>query len=117
MFCDVHDSKYVLYYIFVAQLRDPYILCENRESPRIECPTATSIKIKDAIYGRTDQTECGNSKVTSCKKTVTRIVGTKCNFKQTCLPKASNKIYTDPCFGTYKYLNVTYRCIKGTYFC
>ncbi|VDI15512.1 mannose receptor, C type [Mytilus galloprovincialis] len=95
-------------------LEDPYILCEGQDNTIIECPAAKVIKIEAAIYGRTDKSVCQHDaiKSTSCKKTVTSIVQTKCNFKQTCFPISSNDIYGDPCTGTSKYLNVSYRCIK-----
>ncbi|VDI00132.1 Hypothetical predicted protein, partial [Mytilus galloprovincialis] len=92
-------------------LEDPYILCENQDSPKLVCPPTTIIQIKDAIYGRTVRSVCSTSnhfQSTSCNVTVTSILVSNCSNLQTCLPNALNNIYGDPCHGTYKYLNVTY---------
>ncbi|CAC5385002.1 unnamed protein product [Mytilus coruscus] len=97
-----------------VDLRDPYILCEDKDSPNLACPPTTIIKIEDAFYGRTNRSVCNDSRIRSisCNVTVTKIVESNCSSLHTCLPNASNDIYSDPCQGTYKYLNVTYRCIK-----
>lgn len=103
---------------FFSGLEDPYILCENQDSPKLVCPPTTIIQIKDAIYGRIVRSVCPGTlnllQSTSCNVTVTSILVSNCSYLQTCLRKTSSDIYGDPCRGTYKYLNVTYRCIKGT---
>ena len=38
------------------------------------------------------------------------VIKAKCNNKQSCLIQASNKIFGDPCFGTFKYLELSYNC-------
>lgn len=52
---------------------EPYSLCEDQDSPSIVFPTSTFIKIKDAIYGRTDGSACTDGDIisTSCILTVT----------------------------------------------
>ncbi|XP_052071747.1 uncharacterized protein LOC127710060 isoform X1 [Mytilus californianus] len=94
-----------------------YILCESKRSPILACSTTQIITIIDAIYGRTDSSVCPHPSVKSsvsysCRRTATSRVASKCNSFRTCLPQSSNT-YGDPCPGTYKYLNVTYRCIEG----
>ena len=39
-----------------------------------------------------------------------------CNKQSRCQLKANNGVFGDPCRGTYKYLHVTYNCIKGKIF-
>lgn len=34
----------------------------------------------------------------------------RCNGKNSCTISASNSVFGDPCFGTYKYLEVSYVC-------
>ena len=38
------------------------------------------------------------------------IVKGKCDGKKKCRVKSSNKMFGDPCQGTYKYLTVRYTC-------
>lgn len=118
LMCFIKKMFYVKLRLF-SDLDYPYILCESQDSPTLECPSTTIIQIKDAIYGRTVRSVCPRTlnvlQSTSCNVTVTSIIVSNCSYLQTCLPNASNDIYGDPCRGTYKYLNVTYRCIKGIY--
>ncbi|VDI43739.1 Hypothetical predicted protein [Mytilus galloprovincialis] len=94
-----------------------YILCEGAKSPKLTCSATQIIIIEDAIYGRTDSSVCPHPSVKSsvsysCKRTDTSRVASNCDYNQECLPDSSN-IGGDPCPGTYKYLNVTYRCVEG----
>ncbi|CAG2218850.1 unnamed protein product [Mytilus edulis] len=93
-----------------------YILCEGAKSPTLTCSATQIIIIEDAIYGRTDSSVCPHPSVKSsvsysCKRTDTSRVASNCDYNQECLPDSSN-IDGDPCPGTYKYLNVTYRCVE-----
>ncbi|CAK6982877.1 rhamnose-binding lectin-like [Scomber scombrus] len=36
-----------------------------------------------------------------------------CNGKSSCRVKASNSVFGDPCYGTYKYLDVTFTCLPA----
>ncbi|CAG2209248.1 unnamed protein product [Mytilus edulis] len=94
-----------------------YILCEGAKSPTLTCSTTQIIIIEDAIYGRTDSIVCPHPSVRSsvsysCKRTDTSRVASNCDYNQECLVESSNA-FGDPCPGTYKYLNVTYRCVEG----
>ena len=42
-------------------------------------------------------------------------VSSRCNGIKSCRLVASNKIYGDPCRGTYKYLDVLYTCVKFSF--
>ncbi|XP_030636887.1 LOW QUALITY PROTEIN: L-rhamnose-binding lectin CSL1-like [Chanos chanos] len=76
------------------------------------------IQINTANYGRTDSTICsagrpsGQITNTNCfaPKTFTE-VSKQCNGKHSCYVHASHTIFSDPCFGTYKYLEISYFCL------
>ena len=40
------------------------------------------------------------------------IVKSQCDGKNRCYVRASNSVFGDPCYGTYKYLQVDYVCFK-----
>ena len=51
-------------------------------------------------------------KDTKCAAKVSRKrVSRSCNGKRTCDIKASNKVFGDPCKGTFKYLRVAHICV------
>uniref|UniRef100_A0A3B5QUP1 SUEL-type lectin domain-containing protein n=1 Tax=Xiphophorus maculatus TaxID=8083 RepID=A0A3B5QUP1_XIPMA len=74
-----------------------------------------TIYVTSATYGRTDKKTCSarrpadQLKNTECF-TYAEEVGERCNGKQWCKVKASNYVFGDPCYGTYKYLEVEYIC-------
>ena len=77
----------------------------------ISCPSGSFINVISAFYGRLDLTTCQHRsmKSTSCSLPgATDAVRTICQDKTTCDVKGS--LFSDPCRGTYKYMNVTYEC-------
>ncbi|PWS21599.1 hypothetical protein DKP78_22740, partial [Enterococcus faecium] len=71
--------------------------------------------VHSANYGRIDATTCPNGpiKTTSCAASNSlAIMSSRCDGKTSCSVRASNSIFTDPCFGTFKYLNVSYSCLS-----
>uniref|UniRef100_A0A8C4IG15 SUEL-type lectin domain-containing protein n=1 Tax=Dicentrarchus labrax TaxID=13489 RepID=A0A8C4IG15_DICLA len=77
------------------------------------------IFVYGADYGRRDSTTCSYGRhvyqVTNvhCRgpsKILHLLCIHSCNGKNSCLVSASNSVFGDPCYGTYKYLEVTYRC-------
>ena len=40
---------------------------------------------------------------------------TRCQGKSQCTFASNNNIGGDPCYGTYKYTDVSYKCIEGKY--
>uniref|UniRef100_A0A3B5QNW3 SUEL-type lectin domain-containing protein n=1 Tax=Xiphophorus maculatus TaxID=8083 RepID=A0A3B5QNW3_XIPMA len=74
-----------------------------------------AIYVTSATYGRTDKKTCSAGRPadqlenTECF-TYAEEVGERCNGKQWCKVKASNYVFGDPCYGTYKYLEVEYIC-------
>ncbi|XP_078659901.1 lymphocyte antigen 75-like isoform X2 [Branchiostoma floridae x Branchiostoma belcheri] len=91
-----------------------YHLCERYQFD-LSCDDDEVIEIIDANYGRTSQTICADSpiSVTNClSPTSVDVVRGTCDGQQTCTLQATNAVFGDPCQGTYKYLEVTYRCVK-----
>merc|ERR1712038_761293 len=77
----------------------------------IQCEDGKVIKVRSANYGRTYPSTCGQSSETSCYAPQSMsIVSQNCDGKQSCILRASNSIFGDPCFGVEKYLEVAYRC-------
>ena len=89
------------------------ILSENK-SGYISCTFPSRIYVSEAIYGRTtDRSICPHSsiKTTHCRSSTSdRKVKALCNGRRICRLKADNRTYGDPCRGTYKYLEVKYKC-------
>ncbi|XP_048094728.1 rhamnose-binding lectin-like isoform X2 [Alosa alosa] len=90
--------------------------CEGGEG-KLECGSNV-IHIHDASYGRTDETTCSSGRPahqlsnTNCyAPTTLPIIRERCEGRSTCTVHSSNHIFTDPCFGTYKYLHISYSCV------
>ncbi|XP_076120667.1 rhamnose-binding lectin-like [Alosa pseudoharengus] len=90
--------------------------CEGGEG-KLECGSNV-IHIHDASYGRTDETTCSAGRPahqlsnTNCyAPTTLPIIRERCEGRSTCTVQSSNHIFTDPCFGTYKYLHISYSCV------
>ncbi|XP_039508124.1 L-rhamnose-binding lectin CSL2-like [Pimephales promelas] len=78
------------------------------------------IKVINANYGRTDHTTCASGKPTNqisnthCfQETSLYTMSKRCDGRRTCSVLAESSVFSDPCFGTYKYLDVTYDCIPA----
>ncbi|KAI4904866.1 hypothetical protein NFI96_011567 [Prochilodus magdalenae] len=107
-----------LYTIFTDPCVDTYKYLHASYSclPR---PTETGIlTIVKANYGRTDSVTCSAGRPsTSIAKT--DCYGTKtlaevmksCEGETNCTVPATNSVFSDPCFGTYKYLSIVYSCV------
>uniref|UniRef100_A0A3B5M270 SUEL-type lectin domain-containing protein n=1 Tax=Xiphophorus couchianus TaxID=32473 RepID=A0A3B5M270_9TELE len=76
---------------------------------------ASVISVTSATYGRRDQKTCIAGRPTNqitnvqCSRS-SDSVGQSCNGKQSCSITAANSVFGDPCAGTYKYLEVEYKC-------
>ncbi|XP_065056205.1 uncharacterized protein LOC135684538 [Rhopilema esculentum] len=90
-------------------------VCEHG-TLNIACPVGSNIRIMRALYGRTTRAYCKRGWWTSfyhrnCRaRRSNRIVKSRCNRKRACSVPAKNWLFGDPCFGTFKYLEVVYRC-------
>uniref|UniRef100_A0A8C1RB85 SUEL-type lectin domain-containing protein n=1 Tax=Cyprinus carpio TaxID=7962 RepID=A0A8C1RB85_CYPCA len=77
-----------------------------------------SFTINTANYGRTDKTTCSQGRPsqqlqnTNCfSPNALDFVSKSCNGLDTCKVYAKRTGLTDPCFGTYKYLAISYSCL------
>ena len=79
----------------------------------LTCPTGKFLKINAAEYGRRDKSICpGTVLTTDCCDYVTEVVQRDCEGKNSCtVPATNDEMDEDPCYGTYKYLEVFYICI------
>ena len=96
-------------------IADPVInlqACEHSKF-HLECDPGQTISILSAIYGRQTSSICpdGPIKTTSCAaENSLAVVRENCNGHRTCDGKASNGVFGDPCGGTFKYLDIQYKC-------
>merc|ERR1712159_916646 len=56
--------------------------------------------------------KCGHTNCGSASWSL-RIARQYCNGKDRCYLRASNRMFSDPCWGIHKYLDVTFQCIKS----
>lgn len=93
----------------------PYPTCEQ-DSLVLSCPADTWIEIKDAFYGKSDESICydadplqGDCSLTSALTKVKE----SCEGKVTCSLTVNNGNFGgDPCSGITKYASATYRCVN-----
>jgi len=90
------------------------VICE-RNSGHLNCPNGTVIAIQNANYGRTEGASiCRHPsiKTTNCvEPNSLSIVQGQCQGETSCVLKANNGIFGDPCYGTHKYLQVRHTCV------
>uniref|UniRef100_A0A672KHF9 SUEL-type lectin domain-containing protein n=1 Tax=Sinocyclocheilus grahami TaxID=75366 RepID=A0A672KHF9_SINGR len=76
------------------------------------------IQINTANYGRTDKIICSEGRPseqlqnTNCySPNALAPVSKSCNGLESCEVFATHTVFTDPCFGIYKYLAISYFCL------
>uniref|UniRef100_A0A3B3V6H7 SUEL-type lectin domain-containing protein n=1 Tax=Poecilia latipinna TaxID=48699 RepID=A0A3B3V6H7_9TELE len=104
------EVKYVCESEFIEK---SLVACEGAVA-RLHCE-GQAIYVTSASYGRTNKKTCSAGRPadqlenTECY-TYREEVGERCNGKQWCKVRASNYVFGNPCYGTYKYLEVEYIC-------
>ncbi|XP_065825978.1 rhamnose-binding lectin-like [Oscarella lobularis] len=92
------------------------ISCEG-DVARLTCPPDTTIEVVNANYGRSDFPTCPHPKRSNLRcgnQTLSKVkVKSFCNGRRHCVVTATNGVFGDPCFGTYKYLRVEYKCVQA----
>ncbi|KAJ8021869.1 L-rhamnose-binding lectin CSL3 [Holothuria leucospilota] len=77
------------------------------------------LNIIEAVYGRLVNDICSyqsSEPTTDCQyENSMEIVREACQGRESCVISAENHIFTDPCIGVPKYLQVTYRCDASQY--
>ena len=105
----------VCFLLYLEKFRS-VIICEKTKRT-ISCDNdQRTMDVVDANFGRLDSNTCKRSAVsnTNCKAANSLfIVRLKCNEKASCELHADVSVFGhDPCRGTYKYLEVKYKCVK-----
>ena len=109
---------FLLFLLFSAVKPRSVIICENRQG-KISCPNGKIIDVLNANYGRLDRHTCLHDKMSNinCRSSnsLTRVQD-KCNGETSCELHVNKELKDlfgdDPCRGTYKYLEVKYRCLE-----
>ena len=90
------------------------IICEGHTGT-ISCPNGKIIDVLNTTYGRLDWQTCPDTRITStnCRSSNSlKHMQDKCNGNTSCeLHPTNSEFDYDPCPGTYKYLEVKYRCL------
>ncbi|KAJ0037167.1 hypothetical protein NL108_018003 [Boleophthalmus pectinirostris] len=90
------------------------VACEHSLA-YLYCDDGQVISVYGAHYGRHDSVTCAYKRPqsqiqnTDCYNPTAK-VAQSCNGKSSCVVRASNSEFGDPCVGTYKYLEVAYIC-------
>ena len=104
----------VCFLLYLEKFRS-VIICEETKRT-ISCDNdQRTMDVVDANFGRLDSNTCKRSAVrnTNCKAANSLfIVRLKCNEEASCELHADSLVFGDPCPGTYKYLEVKYKCVN-----
>ncbi|NP_001410301.1 uncharacterized protein LOC100536640 precursor [Danio rerio] len=110
----------VTYYCLPPEIRSSAV-CENAIA-NFKCEDGSLIHIHTANYGRTDSSTCAAGRPasqtakTNCYALNSQtLVANACEGKNSCSISASNGVFSDPCYGTYKYLYTAYSCVPQSY--
>ncbi|XP_065064969.1 nematocyst expressed protein 6-like [Rhopilema esculentum] len=100
----------------------PVVQTENicaLRTKTFSCPYGTKMWIDSAMYGRLTTKICGYGSLRnmSCHSDVTEIVRGKCQNNMVCKLQVTTEVYGDPCPGTFKYLQIKYRCTTKVIAC
>ncbi|XP_078360486.1 L-rhamnose-binding lectin CSL3-like [Oculina patagonica] len=88
-------------------------VCEGGKAI-IRCLVGGDIKVVEASYGRHDGSTCPHPSIrtTNCHAgNSLSVVQSRCDNQASCELDASNSVFGDPCWGTYKYLEVKFMCV------
>ena len=80
----------------------------------MSCPSNKIINVESANYGRTDKGTCPHPHDydDTCYSIYSfPVVSQHCNGQNSCSIGATNFNFGDPCKGTYKYLDVKFKCV------
>ncbi|KAM9475483.1 uncharacterized protein Hap1MRO34_011288 [Clarias gariepinus] len=108
-------SKYLTVSYRCTPTSREIVTCEG-STAKLTCGSQ-HITIISANYGRTSSTTCSSGRPasqisdTKCNASDTlNKVKARCEGKCSCEVPATNDVFSDPCYGTYKYLTVVYSC-------
>ncbi|XP_056335166.1 rhamnose-binding lectin-like [Danio aesculapii] len=115
---DMSSYLSVTYYCLPPEVRSSAV-CENAIA-NFQCDDGSLLHIHAANYGRTDNSTCAAGRPasqiakTDCYASNSQtLVANGCEGKNNCSISASNDVFSDPCYGTYKYLYTAYSCVPS----
>ncbi|CAK8695362.1 unnamed protein product [Clavelina lepadiformis] len=86
--------------------------CERETPERVQCPDHYVIEVIDAFYGRQEKDRCGWNANDQCRaENSLSIIKQNCQYENSCLLKAHNSVFGDPCRGVVKYIKLDYQCV------
>ncbi|XP_073795343.1 L-rhamnose-binding lectin CSL3 isoform X2 [Danio rerio] len=95
------------------------VTCEGG-SAHLSCDLGF-VKVLEANFGRTDRTTCISGRpanqinnVHCFRESSLSTMSARCDGIKSCSVPAVNSVFSDPCFGTHKFLDITYDCIPSS---
>ena len=104
--------KHTVHFVSPEKNADPLTvtICEH-VSRTISCYSGRRIDVLQAMYGRQNSYTCTNNGDRCSAGNSYSFVYNRCQNQGSCVLKASNNVFGDPCKGTPKYLYVKYQCV------
>ncbi|XP_034733630.1 L-rhamnose-binding lectin SML-like [Etheostoma cragini] len=107
----------LLMFNVIAVILTVYHVTSEHSLAYLQCDEGQVTTVYCADYGRHDQSTCtyiwpaSEIHNADCSRFASTISSsTSCNGKNSCIIKASNSVFGDPCLITFKYLEVAYVC-------
>ncbi|XP_076821838.1 uncharacterized protein LOC143468475 isoform X2 [Clavelina lepadiformis] len=87
-------------------------ICEHKAPQQVSCPPHYVIDVIDAFYGRLEKNRCRWNDNDHCRAPNSRsIIEGNCQDKMSCVLRAHNDVFGDPCVSVTKYVKIEYNCI------
>ncbi|XP_059898032.1 L-rhamnose-binding lectin CSL2-like [Gadus macrocephalus] len=109
-------SALVLAAVCCLSYAESVITCEDRMQ-RLSCDQGV-VSVLTVAYGRTDRQTCSEGRPpgqldnTACSQGgALEALANRCNGRRIC--EVDKAIFSDPCPGTYKYIQTTYTCLPA----
>ena len=118
--CEYVQKHFILNLNIIISKTEEGVICEMK-THSFGCEEEMVISISAANYGRTSKTTCRHPfdieslhNDTDCHApTSLSVMRTLCNQRRMCTVTVNGKLFgKDPCYGTYKYLEFDYTCVK-----
>ncbi|XP_076816062.1 L-rhamnose-binding lectin CSL3-like [Clavelina lepadiformis] len=87
--------------------------CEHQDPVEISCPANEVILVTGGYYGRKETSRCGTNSNDQCRAEGSLSTLVKnCQNKNSCVLRAENGVFGDPCKGVVKFIKITYHCVQ-----
>ncbi|XP_056436706.1 L-rhamnose-binding lectin SML-like [Gadus chalcogrammus] len=118
MFSSLLRSALVLAAVCCLTYAESVITCEDRMQ-RLSCDQGV-VSVLTVAYGRTDKQTCSEGRLpgqlanTACSQGgALETLANRCTGRRIC--EVDKTIFSDPCPGTYKYIQTTYTCLPANH--